>query len=341
MKPTLQPAQWAGIFRKYKLTLLAALALLLVTGAAAWAMAPQPVLVIVEDQEQSVEFWTKNKSLGAALQEGGIAVGPEDQVSMALDTSLKGLKEVRLSIRRAIPVHLVVGGEHREVKSALDTVGELLAQQEITLGEKDSVSPELTTALTAGLEVKVVRRTEETVVSQVEIPYELVRRDDRTMTIGEMKELQVGAPGLMEVREVIHREDGQEIGREVVEETVIQEAVPQIVAYGTLGVVSRGGTEYRYTREIVMEATGYTAGPESNPNGNGYTYTGMKAVRGVVAVDPRVIPLYTRVYVEGYGPAIAADIGGAIKGNKIDLCFDTVEEALQWGRRPAKVYILD
>lgn len=246
-----------------------------------------------------------------------------------------------MSIRRAMPIHLTVGGELRQVKSAHSTVADLLAKQEVTLGPKDSVTPELTTPLTAGLEVKVVRRTEETVISKVEIPYELVRREDRTMTIGQMKELQAGAPGLMEVREVIHREDGQEIGREVLEETVIQDAVPQIVAYGTLGVVSRGGTEYRFSREIVMEATGYTAGPESNPNGNGYTYTGMKAVRGVVAVDPRVIPLYTRVYVEGYGPAIAADIGGAIKGNKIDLCFDTVQEALEWGRRPAKVYILD
>jgi 3D (Asp-Asp-Asp) domain-containing protein len=53
-----------------------------------------------------------------------------------------------------------------------------------------------------------------------------------------------------------------------------------------------------------------------------------------------VIPLYTRLYIEGYGPAIAGDIGGAIKGHKIDLCFDTLSEALDWGRRPATVYIL-
>lgn len=341
MNRFVQPAQWAGTIRKHKLTLFAVLALFIVTGVTAWAFSPQPVLVVLEDQEQSIEFWTKKRLLGTALAEEGITVGSDDRVSMELDTPLKGLKEVRVTIRRAVPIQLIVGGAPHEVKSAVDTVGDLLAQQEITLGAKDTVTPESTAALVSGMEVKVVRRTEETAVSQVEIPYELVRRDDRTMTVGQIKELQEGAPGLMEVREIIYREDGQELAREVVEETVLQEAVPQIVAYGTLGVVSRGGTEYRFTREVVMEATGYTAGPESNPNGNGYTYTGMKAVRGVVAVDPRVIPLYTRVYVEGYGPAIAADIGGAIKGNKIDLCFDTVQEALQWGRRPAKVYILD
>lgn len=341
MKPSVQPAQWAGYLQKYKLALLAALVLLIFAGAGVWALSPKPVLVVVDDHGQSVEFWTKKRLLETALAAEGIAVSSEDHVSLPLETSLKGHKEVRLTIRRAVLVHLIVGGELQEVKSAAATVGDLLAQYQITLGVKDSVAPDPTSAITSGMEVKVVRRTEEIVVSQVEIPYNLIRRDDRTMTVGQMKELQEGAPGTMEVREVIYREDGQEIGREVLEETVVQEAVPQIVAYGTLGVVSRGGTEYRYTREIVMEATGYTAGPESNPNGNGYTYTGMKAVRGVVAVDPRVIPLYTRVYVEGYGPAIAADIGGAIKGNKIDLCFDTVEEALQWGRRPAKVYILD
>ena len=55
--------------------------------------------------------------------------------------------------------------------------------------------------------------------------------------------------------------------------------------------------------------------------GTGRTYLGLKAERGIVAVDPRVIPLGARVHVEGYGEALAADIGSAIKGNRIDLCF--------------------
>jgi 3D (Asp-Asp-Asp) domain-containing protein len=67
----------------------------------------------------------------------------------------------------------------------------------------------------------------------------------------------------------------------------------------------------------------------------------MRATHGVVAVDPNVIPLYTRLYIEGYGPAIAGDIGGAIRGQRIDLCFDSLGEALDWGRRPVTVYILN
>ena len=75
----------------------------------------------------------------------------------------------------------------------------------------------------------------------------------------------------------------------------------------------------------------------------------MTAQYGVIAVDPKVIPLGSRVYIESsdggkswvYGFAVAADTGGAIKGNKIDLCYNTRAECLQFGRRSATVYILD
>ena len=77
------------------------------------------------------------------------------------------------------------------------------------------------------------------------------------------------------------------------------------------------------------------------PNATGYTHTGVPAKFGVIAVDPNVIPLGTKVYVEGYGECLAADVGGAVKGNKIDLCFDTHEEASSFGVRTVKIYVLD
>lgn len=104
-------------------------------------------------------------------------------------------------------------------------------------------------------------------------------------------------------------------------------------------LASRGG--YSNYPSIDMEATAYDPGPIScGPHANGHTYTGMLAGYGVVAVDPRVIPLGTRVYVEGYGEAIAADIGGAIKGNRIDLCYNTYNEAIRFGRHHVRVYLL-
>jgi len=102
---------------------------------------------------------------------------------------------------------------------------------------------------------------------------------------------------------------------------------------------SRGG--YSNYPSLDMEATAYDPGPIScGPHANGHTYTGMIAGFGVVAVDPRVVPLGTRVYVEGYGEGVAADIGGAIKGNRIDLCYNTYGEAIRFGRHHVKVYLL-
>jgi 3D (Asp-Asp-Asp) domain-containing protein len=91
-------------------------------------------------------------------------------------------------------------------------------------------------------------------------------------------------------------------------------------------------------RQLTVSSTAYSP---AQPGLSSRTATGRRATKGVIAVDPRVIPLGTRVYVPGYGNAIAADTGGAIKGNKIDVCFDSVAEARAWGRRTVTITILD
>ncbi len=95
-------------------------------------------------------------------------------------------------------------------------------------------------------------------------------------------------------------------------------------------------------RMMDMTATAYTADPaENGGNRSGRTAIGLKIGHGVVAVDPRVIPLGTRLFIEGYGHAVAADTGGAIKGHKIDLGCDTKRQMRKIGRRRVKVHILD
>lgn len=88
---------------------------------------------------------------------------------------------------------------------------------------------------------------------------------------------------------------------------------------------------------ISMTATAYTRYDEGCTD---YTYRGNYLRRGLVAVDPAVIPLGTKLYIPGYGNAIADDIGGAIKGNRIDLAMDTLDEAFQFGVRSVDVVIL-
>lgn len=92
-----------------------------------------------------------------------------------------------------------------------------------------------------------------------------------------------------------------------------------------------------------MVATAYYAfGKGGNDiNGDGITAIGLRARNGIVAVDPKVIPLGTRLYIPGYGEALAADTGGWIKGSRIDLCFEDLQECYRYGRRKIKIYLIE
>ncbi|MFD1864807.1 3D domain-containing protein [Planococcus chinensis] len=95
-------------------------------------------------------------------------------------------------------------------------------------------------------------------------------------------------------------------------------------------------------KTMTVSATAYTA---YCAGCSGTTATGQNLRANpnqkVIAVDPRVIPLGSKVWVEGYGTAIAGDTGGAIKGNKIDVFIPSQSAALQWGRKNITIKVLD
>jgi len=92
-----------------------------------------------------------------------------------------------------------------------------------------------------------------------------------------------------------------------------------------------------YTQVLGMEATAYLP---TDGSGEGLTAMGIPATYGIVAVDPDIIPLGTRVYIPGYGEALAADTGGAIYGYRIDLCMEDYWQAMDFGRRTVTVFVL-
>lgn len=112
--------------------------------------------------------------------------------------------------------------------------------------------------------------------------------------------------------------------------------------HSTVRLLTTSRGNFLYRRMRVMTATAYYPGPECiGKYCTGLTFTGKKAMYGIVAVDPRVIPLGSFLYIEGYGHAEAADTGGAIRGNRIDLCFNTYREAVLYGRKRVQVYLLE
>ena len=171
-----------------------------------------------------------------------------------------------------------------------------------------------------------------------EVAVEVVRQKDDTMAKGEEEVVQVGQPGLERVQRETLYSNGTVIKTNDVSKVTQRAMVPTIIKEGTREVTTSRNVAGRASRAIVMEASAYLAG---DGDGAGITATGLPAVRGIAAVDPDVIPLGTRLFIPGYGEAIAADTGGAIVGNKIDLVMDSYGEAMDFGRQDVTVYVLD
>jgi 3D (Asp-Asp-Asp) domain-containing protein len=235
-------------------------------------------------------------------------------------------------------VTVLVDGRSSELQTSAATVAELLERLEVTLSPLDRTDPSPNTRLADRMTVQVTRvACREEVVEEAVSPRTIVLGDpDRPAEATEV--LRRGTEGLVRKTVRVWTKDGEETHHSVVGEEPIRERTDTIVLRGTHGLATRGD----WRQPIMMEATAYEPGPRSCGRwADGRTAIGLKAEKGVVAVDDRVIPMRTRLYIPGYGFAIAADRGSAIKGKRIDLCYATYEEAIRFGRQPVKVYILD
>lgn len=161
------------------------------------------------------------------------------------------------------------------------------------------------------------------------IPFEVRYEFSRTVGPGRLLTVRKGQAG-----KLVKVFDGKKLV-----DTKRIEPVDELIHMGRSGYST---SRHSYTRGkvISMHASAYdpTAG-----RGKGATYrtsTGLRAQFGVVAVDPNVIPLGSKLFVEGYGFAVAADRGSAIRGNRIDLCYNTRTECMQFGRKTVRVHVL-
>jgi len=162
----------------------------------------------------------------------------------------------------------------------------------------------------------------------------------RSVGAGRLVKASSGKVGLVKRTYRLITKGNKTIGKELVKEQRV-EAEPIVFYIGRAGwQTSRSGFERH--KVLTMNASAYDPGPGSCGKFArfGRTKMGVKAKFGVAAVDPRVIPLGSLLYVEGYGLAYACDIGGAVKGRKIDLCYPTRSEALRYGRKNIQVHLL-
>lgn len=293
---------------------------------------------------ETTSNWTLSETVGEFLKEEGIQLRAEDKVSESMDEAIE--EDMNITIEKAFPIALKVGKEKREIWSTSTTVADFLKSEKVSLNKLDQVSPALSNRLTQESAVTVTRVEKVTDVVEEPISYETIKRTDPSLEKGKEKIITEGQEGLISKTYELTRENGKTISKELVSEKTVQEKVDQVVAIGTkekkatVTKVSSPSTSSSSAEEYHVTATAYTSGC----NGcTGKTATGINLRANpnakVIAVDPSFIPLGTKVYVEGYGYATAADTGGAVSGKKIDVFVPSTADAYSWGVKTVKIKV--
>lgn len=243
-------------------------------------------------------------------------------------------------------------GVVKTYKTSCKTVKELLSDLKIKVDDDDIVIPDLDTELKSEGKISIIKVDVKVIEKEVEAPFKTIKKKNKELTHKQSKILIQGVNGKNKVKCKEYYAGDKLIKEEVIHVETLVKPIDQVFEEGTKDVFTNDRGDFTARKAIKMVATAYEAGPRSTgkrsgDKGYGITASGARAKRGTVAVDPRVIPLGTKLYIKSltpgvpdYGFAIAQDTGGAIKGNKIDLFMDTVWECLQFGRRPVMVYIL-
>lgn len=290
-------------------------------------------------------FVTYKGTIKGVLQQAGVELGSKDKVEPALEKKL--VEDEIIEVRKAVNVEIVFQDKTIELSTAESTVGEMLKAESKELKaqniefdlKEDEVTPSLDTAIEDNLSIQLVDVEVLNEVVSNTIAYDTLTEEDNTMEVNTTEVKQTGEEGQVEVTYTVTKKNGKEVSREQVSSKILKQAVTEILVQGTAKVyASRSGDSGTYKDVVYCQATAYSGGsltatgsvPSYNPGGI-----------STISVDPSVIPLGSLVYVDGYGKAIAADTGGAIQGNIIDVYVNSNSEAIQWGRQyNVPVYII-
>lgn len=245
-------------------------------------------------------------------------------------------------------ISLVVKGEEVKVSTFKKTVEELLSENNISYDKDDIITPSLDSQVEDYMEIKVVNVTEKKLTEKEDIPFNTKVVDDKNLLKGKTKVSQEGKSGEKEKIYNLTYHDGKLINKSLEEEKISKEPVDKIVNKGVkeeVIVASRSLTSRNESvsevkenniskngKHMVVQATAYS--------GDSITSTGTVPKWGTIAVDPRVIPYGSRVYIPQFNKVfIAEDCGGAVKGNIIDIFMSSKAECYKWGRRTIDIYI--
>lgn len=307
-----------------------------------WEQAKK-ITITVDGKKQTIQ--TAANQVSEVLAEAKIEVSEQDKLTPGLDAKVG--PDTNIAIEKAFQVTLVDGVNEMKVWSTSTTVADFLKQQEIQMNEFDRVEQRMDELVIPNDVIQVVRVEKVTDVVEAATNFAVETRKDKNLLKGKEKVVQEGKKGSVKQTYEIISENGKPVARILKGEEVVSDPAKKVVAVGTKVVtasVSRGvsSSSEPNGKEFYVSATAYTA----YCNGcSGITATGIDLRSNpnlkVIAVDPSVIPLGSKVWVEGYGYAVAGDTGGAIKGMKIDLFMPTTDQAYGFGRKQVRIKVLD
>ena len=302
------------------------------------------VPIEVNDNGALTTFYTTAPTLGEALRQAGLVVYLGDAVTPNLGTPVSSGRQV--FIRRSRAATIEVDGKTIRTRTLGNTVTDLIAQEGIHLAGKDYTIPAATEAVSDGMDVRVMRVKEDFVTESEPIAFETKWQPDPNLELDVHQVTQIGVEGTKKRTIRITYENGRETSRSIDKEWIEAAPVTKIINYGTK-IVNRqltlpDGSTITYWRKVRVLATSYTAATSGKARSHpeyGITALGWQAGLGIVAVDPKVINLRSKMYVPGYGLATAGDTGGKIKGRRIDLGYD--ESNLVLWFKWVDVYLID
>ena len=330
---------------------------------------------LIKDGEQITIHTTYATDPADVLDEAGLELGTDDTYTTQL-----GLGMSEITIQRMQVVNIVYGGNTLSVTTYGETVEDLLDRMNFTLTEDDVLSETMGTMTYDGMTLMINRTVTVEESYTVAIPYETEYCYDASLAEGEQVILTQGVEGQLQCKASVHYVDGNEVSRTLISEEVISQPVNALVAIGTAvempdyppeempteaptepeitpeappvtkkpvvdenTITTPDGEVLTYTKAEKFVATAYH---NTDPGCTKWTSTGTLCRVGAIAVDPNVIPYGTRMYIvtnDGYyiyGIAVAEDCGSAIKGNRVDLYYNSVAECNRFGIRDCTIYFL-
>ncbi|MGC8780596.1 MAG: ubiquitin-like domain-containing protein [Anaerolineae bacterium] len=283
------------------------------------------VTLVVDDGTVPFAVRTTAATVGEALLRAQVTIYLGDTVRPALGSRVQD--GLRVIIERSRPVLITADRRTVQTRTRGKTVGDALVELGVVVSGNDRVTPALDAPVRDNILIKVVRVLETVEIEREAIPFESVMVADPEMEIDNQRLVQQGVVGEHRKRFKVTVVDGQEISRVMLDDWIAAEPITRVVAYGTKIVWRTLDTPdgpITYWRKIRAYATSYSPARSGTPRSApwyGITRSGLPAGKGLVGVDPTVIPLGTRLYVPGYGKALAADTGSGLFGKWLDLGY--------------------